>query len=554
MKKLTRYLSLLTIIALLVCSLSSAKAAFDSEDGGYDTAISAMENMEPYVPGEVVAAADSREHAESIAAYYKMTLKSYDYGIAVFTTSSAELSVLQSERTRAVGMPTLHLNKVYYICEDIESKPETQDNTVNSTAPNYMQWHHSMMNTTQAWEYSRGAGVLVAVIDTGVDIDHGDLSHCLSPLAYNAVTKQTGLNYVRDDQGHGTHVSGIIAADSDNGCGIAPDATLLVIKANNPSDPRYFEMSSMLTGVNYAVAQGAHIINMSIGHSYASGADALEKSTIAHAVAQGIMVVAAAGNDSYFHASYPAAYPEVIAVSAVKTDGKFDPTYSAYGSEVNISAPGTDIYSTAKGGGYTLKTGTSMSCPNVVGVLALLKSMHPDYTPLQLQEKLYASARQTGTLGANEYYGYGIANAYAAVLPDANLYHVTYDLGTTTSGPYIVRVAPGNNLIEPTRPLRDMHGFKYWTTDAKGFNVFNFTSDISNSFTLFAQWDEPAKLELGEWVVAQFLGNYAQGDVGLENEGSTVLINKSASPFTIAAKIIRKSDGATRYIGIEKGE
>jgi len=225
-----------------------------------------------------------------------------------------------------------------------------------------------------------GAGVDIAIIDTGIDIDHDDL---LVAGGINFVPSGKGPPWARtvnpgaydDDNGHGTHCAGIVAARDNNigVVGVAPDADLYAVKALDSSGSGY--LSDIIAGIEWAVNNGMSIANMSLGADIDVQAfhDACDAANMA-----GLVLVAAAGNDGAA-VDYPAAYSSVIAVAA--TDSSDDIAYfSSFGPEVAIAAPGVGVYSTYKGGGYDTMSGTSMACPHVVGTLALNLSADIYYT------------------------------------------------------------------------------------------------------------------------------------------------------------------------------
>jgi uncharacterized repeat protein (TIGR02543 family) len=301
------------------------------------------------------------------------------------------------------------------------------------------------------------------------------------------------MAYVQDDHylSHGTHVSGIIAAaqNYDIGvCGVAPGAQIMAIKANIPTNTSYFDMASVLRGINYAVDNGANIINMSFGYHYSAGPNELDRSVIAAAVAKGVTVVCAAGNDNYSHAGYPAAYEEVIAVSAIKWGYQFEYAYSNYGPEIDLAAPGSSIYSTTVGG-YAVLSGTSMASPHVAGAAALVKAQNPGYTPQQVREALRQTSRDAGDLGRDDYFGYGIVNAYSAVLGPAALYNVTFDFNDGLRAPISVKAAPGNTVLPPYSPQLRGYAFAGWYIAGSGV-AFDFASAINGNVNLYAQWVE----------------------------------------------------------------
>lgn len=435
-----------------------------------------------YVEDEVVAAVASMEEAEVVAAYYGVTLQSYDYGIAVYSAPDPENMVIKSQTYSA--MPTLYQNRIYTLFET-----ETTDTTA--------QYHHEDIHTTSAWGTATGKGVVVAIIDTGVDIDHPALTHALSDdLCYNAVDQTYGLSEVDDDYGHGTHVAGLVAAtatEDSNVYGVAPEAKLMIIKANEKDEKdedgeagtQDFTVAALVRGINYAVEKGADIINLSLGSSYTYGSFDLEEEAIDAAVAAGVTVICAAGNSKESHAAYPAAYDNTIAVSAVGTGFSFASWYSNYGPEIDVAAPGSYIYSTTYDGGYGLNTGTSMACPIVAGIAALILEDHSNYTADQVCTALQSTAMEAGTLGVDDYYGYGIVNAYSAVLGTDGLHQVSYyNENTFLATTY---VAPGDYLITPTSPT-GTDTFLGWTTTPYGTDNWSYATAVTENLTLYADW------------------------------------------------------------------
>lgn len=354
--------------------------------------------------------ANSSQQAEEYADELDAQLKSYSNGLAVLQVSNAESMVIENEYVTD-DLPSLSLNYIYEI------------NDIDEIVPNdpsfSTQYYHQLMNTPKAWKITKGsAGIVVAVIDTGIDINHPEFTGRISGKSYNTHTDQIGIDYVQDDYNHGTHVSGIIAATQNNeigGSGIAPVVTIMAIKANIPKNPNTMELASIIRGIRYAADNGADIINLSLGRKYATGAVPQEQAAISYAVSKGVTVICAAGNESDGHACYPAAYEDCIAVASVNQYGKFDTDYSNFGIEIDISAPGTNIYSSVPKG-YTALSGTSMASANVSGTAALIKSANPNFTVTQIKERLYKTVRDVGSLGLDNYYGYGTVDAYAALI------------------------------------------------------------------------------------------------------------------------------------------
>ncbi len=458
----------------------------------------AAATSETYVPDEMIASVSSLEEAEAVAAYYGVELESYAYGVAVYHTPNMEVSTPLA-RTFSV-MPTLSPNYLYTLYED-ETTVYDDETTVYAGEASVMweysplQYQHDIIDSSDAWQVSTGEGVVVAIIDTGVYTDHVALTHAISAdRCYNSHLETYGFTAVEDDHGHGTHVAGIVAAASESAgvYGVAPDVELMIIKADN--DENLFELASLVRAINYAVANGADIINMSLGYSYDVGSYADEKTAIDAAVAAGVTVICAAGNDKDDNAAYPAAYDNTIAVTAVGSDYEFESWYSNYGAQVDIAAPGTSIYSTYYTGGYGYKSGTSMATPVVSGVAALMLAENPSLTNEEIREILCDTAVDAGTSGWDKYYGYGIVNAYAALQVDENYYKVTYyDDGEVVS---TVMVAKDTAIAQPAYFIGETD-FLGWTTTPYGETEWDFNDPVTADMQLHAKWD----LETGEYYI-----------------------------------------------------
>jgi subtilisin family serine protease len=257
-----------------------------------------------------------------------------------------------------------------------------------------------------------GAGVKVAVIDTGIDCGHQDLA---GGCVY-------GANFVNgsqpfDDGGHGTHVAGIIAA-RQNGVGVigvAPEATVYAVKVLDSTGSGSW--SSVAMGIDWAVRNGMHVINMSLGATTGSQAVA---DAVARAEAAGVLVVASAGNSGCCNTvGYPAAYDGVLAVAAVDSI-EMRAGFSSTGPQVDIAAPGVGIRSSVPTGscslcdpsGYAWLSGTSMAAPHVAGVGALLRSR--GWSALEAASLMTTTAVDLGAPGFDDEYGYGRVDALAA--------------------------------------------------------------------------------------------------------------------------------------------
>ena len=324
--------------------------------------------------------------------------------------------------------------------------------------PSYsQQWGLPAVNAPAAWDLARGsAEVTVAVVDTGVWASHPDLA--------GAVDTADGWDFVNndadasDDAGHGTHVSGILAAVTDNNVGVASLAgfgppghaggvTILPVKVLAADGSGSY--ADVALGIRWAADHGARVINLSLGGS----ASSTMAEAIAYARAAGCFIAAAAGNDGDNTVSYPAGYEGVVGVAAIDSNLR-KASYSNTGSHVDIAAPGTSVYSTiwSSGSGgalYDTLDGTSMATPFVSAAAALLFSAGPRLTAVQVENILTSSARDAGSVGRDDSYGAGILDAAAAVakaglLPPITSATLTPDGWTSSDVTVTLSAAPGS--------------------------------------------------------------------------------------------------------------
>ena len=264
-----------------------------------------------------------------------------------------------------------------------------------------IQWGVNRVNAPAAWATSRGAGVKVVVIDTGLDMTHPDLAGNIKG-GWNAITKTADFN---DDHGHGTHCGGNIAA-LDNAIGIvgvAPKADLYGVKVLDANGSGTFD--DVIAGMQWAVDNHMEVASMSLGADQGNPALA---DMVAAMKKGGVTLIAAAGN-SGGAVGFPGGYPEAIAVAASdSSDALAD--FSSRGPEVAVIAPGVNIYSLSKNGGYETMSGTSMATPHVAGLAVLYVSTHKGATPDQVRAAL--SAASTKLAGV-------IPEGQGAGLPDA---------------------------------------------------------------------------------------------------------------------------------------
>jgi Subtilase family/Bacterial Ig-like domain len=270
------------------------------------------------------------------------------------------------------------------------------------------------IDVPNAWKTTLGdPSVVVAVIDSGVDLSHPDLDGVTVVDPRNEVWNSSDVS---DEMGHGTHVTGTIVAETNNAlgvAGIAPASSLMPIKVAD--DDGFVSLSDVLDAVDWAREHGADIVNMSLGGPLTAEQVALAQPTFTAARVAGLLMVAAAGNDAIAAREYPASFAGVVSVSAV--DGN-DVTadFSNTGHAIDLAAPGVDLLSTSADGGYERMSGTSMAAPHVAGVAALVRAARPDLTVDELEAVLRASAVDLGDQGHDTTYGDGLVDAAAALV------------------------------------------------------------------------------------------------------------------------------------------
>lgn len=297
------------------------------------------------------------------------------------------------------------------------------------------QWHLNQIKMPEAWDISKGNGVIVAIIDTGVAYENystyylaPDLANTAFVAGYDFVNNDTHPN---DDQGHGTHVAGTIAQSTNNNVGVAGvafQAQIMPVKVLNRFGSGTY--ADIADGVRWTADNGAKVINLSLG---GSATTTYLEEAVKYAYEKGVTIVAAAGNSSSSSPSYPAAYDNyVISVGAVRYDKNLAP-YSNYGSSVDVVAPGGDttidqngdgygdgvLQQTFSGSrsnfGYYFFQGTSMASPHVAGAAALLISNGNATTPDQVRAALEGTTEDLGTSGRDNTFGWGLINPLAAL-------------------------------------------------------------------------------------------------------------------------------------------
>ncbi|WP_010270219.1 S8 family peptidase [Paenibacillus senegalensis] len=286
---------------------------------------------------------------------------------------------------------------------------ETADIVPNDELYSRYQWNLPIIATEEGWQVDRGSDdVTIAVIDTGVDMNHPDLRDRLLP-GLNVVAQN---NNPQDDVGHGSHVAGIIAASTNNGIGVAGMTwynSILPVKVLDASGSG--STYAVAQGIIWATDRGAKVINLSLGN-YADAQ--FLHDAVRYAYDRDVVLIAASGNDNTSQPGYPAAYPEVLAVAATDSS-KRRASFSNYGDYIDVAAPGVSIASTYTGQQYAALSGTSMASPHVAALAALIRSVNPLLTNTEVMDIIRYSAEDLGPQGKDAQFGYGQIDVNQAV-------------------------------------------------------------------------------------------------------------------------------------------
>ncbi|GAB3975313.1 S8 family serine peptidase [Plantactinospora veratri] len=276
------------------------------------------------------------------------------------------------------------------------------------------QWHLRALGVAEAHRVTQGAGVVVAVLDTGVRADHRDLTGNVLP-GVDVTGAQTDGR--QDADGHGTAMAGLIAAhghgsgNADGVLGIAPKAKILPVRAMRTESGAGDDLP---LAIREAVRRKPGVLSLSLS----GGASESLQQAVQEALAADIVLVAAAGNrPSDAFVGYPAAYPGVLAVGATGRDGKLAPV-SVTGNSIGLVAPGVEIASSSRTGAYRSGTGTSDSTAIVAGAAALIRAKYPDLPAAEVVHRLTATATDRGSRGRDPEYGHGVLDLVAALTAD----------------------------------------------------------------------------------------------------------------------------------------
>jgi uncharacterized repeat protein (TIGR02543 family) len=434
---------------------------------------------------EVLYEVQSIEQAQEISKQYELPLIDHsDFGFAIFHATASQMPALlemgfsQNHQSTRLAPPwTKPLSDPYY----------------------NEQYAIGMLDLTNAWLLSEGSSsVMIAIIDSGIDTDHEEFVNRISPLSYNSRTKQVGISYIEDDNGHGTAVAGVIGAIKGNQKGIAgviQNASLLVIKANNidnlstvADESDTFSDSSIIEGIRYATSLGADVINLSLG---GKSSNSLVQNAITDARNAGVIVVAASGNFNETNPDtgipvkvYPASYQGVISVGSVNSNAVLS-AFSMYNDMLDVVAPGEGIVTTGLNNGYITASGTSFSAPMVSGVIGLMISHLSSFTDEDIVNQLITTSNDLGQQGYDIYYGHGLVDAYQAMLVD--YVAVTFETSGGTQIP-VMNVAK-NMSFTVENPTKTGYTFAGWYRDQTFTSIFQMGIDtVSEASTLWAKF------------------------------------------------------------------
>lgn len=372
------------------------------------------------------------------------------------------------------------------------------------------QYHLKKIGADTAWDASQGAGITIAILDSGVDAAHPDLKNSLLP-GYNSYLGTTDSS---DICGHGTGVAGTAAGITNNAigvAGVAGQSKILPVRIvhENGTAGCYAYFSSMSNGIIYAADNGAKIVNLSFGgvttsSSVASAAQYLKN--------KGGLLFASAGNDN---ADLTVPLNKSMIIVSATDSNDLKSSFSNYGQVIALSAPGSYIYATKQGGGYGAWNGTSFSSPVAAGVGALVMAANPGLSNLDVENILFSTATDLGSVGKDNIFGYGRVNASAAV----NL--------ALNSVPSVDTIAPVASITSPT-PSITVSGIVPVSLNAsdnigvKNVELFiNGNSVAIDSSTPFGfSWDSKG--------VTNGMANIhvvAYDDAGNKGQSSTVAVN-----------------------------
>jgi subtilisin family serine protease len=310
----------------------------------------------------------------------------------------------------------------------------------------------------RAWQITRGAGVRIAIIDTGIDGSHQDLRGAVAGGAdFSGLGSSDGQTPVGSDRRHGTMVASLAAGRGNNltdgVMGAAPEAELLSLSMSfgggdiSPDD-------QIARAVRYAVDNGADIISLSLTRNTRDWPESWDRA-FSYAAARDVVVIAAAGNrgSGTEAVGAPATMPGVLTVGGVTRERKASSSASAQGITIGVMAPSEGLVGAVPGGGYVSWSGTSGAAPIVAGIAALVRAAYPDLDAANVINRILATATPVGSTVPDPLYGFGIVNAYDALVAEVPLV-TTNPLGSLEEWIVLHRKQEGNPIVVPLGPTR----------------------------------------------------------------------------------------------------
>ncbi len=469
------------------------------------------ENEGEYNENVIILQNTTQKRAEKLASKLGASLRITANGefAALTLPEGVTVADVYGDRANRSALEEMSLDYHVYLAS---AEPTEEEEEETLFRPNYqveesdyhLQTYLDYINIGDVWNSTLGATadgtkVKVAVIDTGIDTDHPEFfdaegNTIISTKSYNASDDKIVEMYendwsiIEDENGHGTAVAGVIAAQM-NGVGItgiAPDVELIVIKCEYDEYGKTFKSSADLTfGIYYAIEQDVDVISMSFGgEGFTTGSVALRL-----AVESDIIPVASAGNDSTDKPQYPAASPYAIGVGALAQNSFELAEYSNYGINSDIVAPGA-TYTAAMGGGYTYMRGTSLATPIVSAAVALYVAQNKYVTFDTVKAEIEAAGKDLGDLGEDDDYGFGCLDVSAFILEEKGT--ITYDYGTEDIESTTQVFVRSHTIQTVPDPERDHVVFDDWYYDKAYTRVFDYdayyTTEFVEDITLYAKW------------------------------------------------------------------
>jgi thermitase len=347
------------------------------------------------------------------------------------------------------------------------------------------QWHLPRISAPAGWDMTRGSpSVTIAVVDSGIDPFHPDLSANLIP-GYNFVAGNTDT---RDIYGHGTAVAGAAGALGNSGIGVAGVAwTNSIMPLVVLDSAGYGTVANVASAITYAADHEVKVINLSLAFN---GSTSTLQNAVNYAWNRGVVIVAAAANASTNTPYYPAALPNVIAVSAAdQNDNRA--SFSNYGNWIDVSAPGVSVYTTANGGGYQYSAGTSLSSPIVAGLAGLVFSANPNLTNAQVVSLITANADDRGAPGFDNDHGWGRINVQRTVQAAYNTPVLATAITSPSSGSTVSSTVSVSVSATSTASINRVElyidGVLSGTAYSAPYNFAWNTNGLSGSHTLISK-------------------------------------------------------------------